>query len=401
MLEFMRIFQNEWIKLLRRRRFVIVLLLGLALISFYIYARYHSDQNQKHYNSTSSQIQMIDTQIKRIEKQVETDKSLTAEQIDSMKKQIEDMKQSKANIGKNNTATAPTKAELQQNVDQLKKSIAALTPDQAVEKGQIQTQLLIAEYQLAHPPENRDYSLTTWEAIQDFLGVGTQLFIPLLCVLLVADMVSGEQTGGTIKLLLTRPASRGKILFAKYVTAIIGAICIHIVLFAVLTGGLLAFFGSNGAAKPIVVDVKYDQVSVVKDDGTIGTGLAANTADAKVISMKTYAIKSMLLTLLATVAMCALGFFCSVLVRSAAVSTGISIAVIIIGTIIIHAMRGSTWLKYFLTPHFGLQDAWTGSLSKDFGFPMSLMQSLLISAVWVVGMYAIGHFIFKRRDVLA
>jgi ABC-2 type transport system permease protein len=29
------------------------------------------------------------------------------------------------------------------------------------------------------------------------------------------------------------------------------------------------------------------------------------------------------------------------------------------------------------------------------------MQSLLISAVWVVGMYAIGHFIFKRRDVLA
>jgi ABC-type Na+ transport system ATPase subunit NatA len=49
----------------------------------------------------------------------------------------------------------------------------------------------------------------------------------------------------------------------------------------------------------------------------------------------------MLLTLVGTIAMCTLGFFCSVLVRSAAVSTGISIAVIIIGTIIIHAMRGA------------------------------------------------------------
>jgi ABC-type transport system involved in multi-copper enzyme maturation permease subunit len=169
----------------------------------------------------------------------------------------------------------------------------------------------------------------------------------------------------------------------------------------VLTGGLLAFFGSSGGDKPIAIDVKYNQVNVVKDDGSIGTGLAANTANAKVISMQSFAIKAMLLTLLSTIAMCTLGFFCSVLVRSAAVSTGISIAVIIIGTIVIHAMRGATWLQYFLTPHFGLHDAWTGSLSRDMGFPMSLMQSLFTLGVWTIGMYAIGHFIFKRRDVLA
>jgi ABC-2 type transport system permease protein len=401
MLEFTRIFQNEWIKLLRRRRFVVVLLLGLALISFYTYARYHSEQNQRHFSSPETQNQLMDSQISQIEKQLKASNNLTAKQIDLMKQQIESLKQRKASIGNSNTATPPTKAELQQNVDQIKISIAALTPDQAVQKGQMQIQLLMAEYQLTHPPGNQSFSLTTWKAIQDFLRVGTLLFIPLLCVLLVADMVSGEQTGGTIKLLLTRPASRAKILFAKYVTAIIGAICIHIILFAVLTGGLLAFFGSSGGDKPIVIDVKYDQVNVVKDDGTIGTGLAANTTGAKVISMKEYSIKAMLLTLLATVAMCTLGFFCSVLVRSAAVSTGISIAVIIIGTIIVQAANGATWLQYILTPHFALQEAWTGSLSRDFGFPMSLMQSLLTLGVWTIGMYAIGHYIFKRRDVLA
>ncbi|MDB5056421.1 MAG: bacitracin transport permease protein BcrB [Bacilli bacterium] len=403
MLEFIRIFQNEWIKLIRRRRFVIVLLLGLALIGFYTYARYHESENQKHYNSPAVQAQMMDQQIKRVEQDLQTGTDLTAEQKAAMQKQITNMKEKKASLlsGNMDAANRITKEEIQQNINQLNKSISALTPDQAQQKGQMQVQLKINEYQLNHLPQNRDYATTTWKAIQDFLEVGTQLFIPLLCVLLVADMVSGEQTGGTIKLLLTRPASRGKILFAKYVTAIIGAICINLVLFAVLTGGLVALFGTKGDTNPAVVGVKYQQANVVKEDGTVGNALVPDAANAKVITMKSFAIQSMLLTLIASVGMCTLGFFCSVLVRSAAVSTGISMAVIIIGTIIMHALKGAAWLKYFLTPHFDLPDVWTGSLSQQFGFPMGLAQSLIILAVWTIGLYAIGHYIFTKRDILA
>jgi ABC-2 type transport system permease protein len=401
MREFLRIFQNEWIKLIRRRRFAVVLLLGLALIAFYSYARYHDSENQKRYSSPAAQTRMMDNQIKQAENQLKTDTQMNDEQKKSLQKQIEDMKTSKANIGKNNTPKSVTKEDIQLQIDGLKKSIASLAPDQAVQRGNMQIQLKVNEYQLTHLPEAGVDYITSWKSIQDFLGVGTQLFIPLLCVLLVADMVSGEQTGGTIKLLLTRPASRGKILFAKYFTSLVGAICIITVLLAVLTAGSLALFGSSGGTNATVVGVKYQQVDVLKDDGTMGTTLAPLATDAKVIPMRSFAIQSMLLTLVATIAMCTLGFFCSVLVRSAAVSTGISIAVIIIGTIVIHAMRGATWLKFFLTPNFDLSGAWAGSLSHDFGFPMSLMQSLIIIAVWVIGMYAIGHFIFKRRDVLA
>jgi ABC-2 type transport system permease protein len=399
--EFIRIFQNEWIKLIRRRRFVVVLLLGLALIAFYTYARYHQDQNQKQYNNPANQIQMMDNQIKRTQDQLDTDKTLTEEQKKSLQEQLVNMKENKANIGKDVLRTAPTKAELQQNMDGLKSSIAGLLPDQVRERGEMQIQLLMAEYRLEHSSGVPNNNLSSWVAIQDFLTVGTQLFIPLLCVLLVADMVSGEQTGGTIKLLLTRPASRVKILFAKYVTSIIGAICIHLILFGVLTGGLFAVFGSHGAANPMVVGVKYEQVNALKDDGTIGKLLVANPTDAKVISMRAFAIQAMLLTLLSTIGMCGLGFFCSVLVRSAAVSTGISIAVVIIGTILMNALRGSTWLQYFLTPHFNLPDAWEGSLSRNMGIPMSVSQSLIISAIWVVVMYVIGHYLFKKRDILA
>ncbi|QGQ97364.1 hypothetical protein EHS13_22000 [Paenibacillus psychroresistens] len=401
MLEFIRIFQNEWIKLIRRKRFIVVLLLGLALISFYTYARYHDEQNNKHYNDPATQHQMMDSQIKRVQFQLDTDKNLNEEQKKMLQEQLEDMKENKANIGKDVNQNPPTQADIQKNIDELKASIAALLPDQAVQKGEMQIQLLVAEYMLIHPVKDTNHSLSTWDAIEDFLDVGTMLFIPLLCVLLVADMVSGEQTGGTIKLLLTRPASRVKILFAKYVTAVVGAICIHILILGALTGGLLAFFGTHGAENPKVVGIKYEQVNAVKDDGTIGQQMAAKTEDATVISKRSFAINSMLLTLLSTIGMCGLGFFCSVLVRSAAVSTGISIAIIIIGTIIIEAMRGTDILKFFLTPNFNLPDIWTGDFSRSAGFSMELNQSLLISAVWIIGMYAIGHYIFKKRDILA
>jgi ABC-2 type transport system permease protein len=102
----------------------------------------------------------------------------------------------------------------------------------------------------------------------------------------------------------------------------------------------------------------------------------------------------------ATVAMCTLGFFCSMLVRSSAVSTGIALAVIIIGNIVVHSADRLKAVKYFITPHFDLPLAWSGELSKQFAFPISLVQSLIILAVWTVVMYAIGHILFKRRDVL-
>lgn len=56
-----------------------------------------------------------------------------------------------------------------------------------------------------------------------------------------------------------------KILFAKYVTAIVGAICIHIIILGVLVGSLFAVFGSHGATNPMVVGIKYDSVSAMKD----------------------------------------------------------------------------------------------------------------------------------------
>src|SRR5699024_12138861 len=57
------------------------------------------------------------------------------------------------------------------------------------------------------------------------LMLTSRVFLPMLVVILVADMVSGETTSGSIKLLLIRPVSRLKILLGKWLVSM-GAVVI-------------------------------------------------------------------------------------------------------------------------------------------------------------------------------
>lgn len=53
-----------------------------------------------------------------------------------------------------------------------------------------------------------------------FVKQGILMFIPLLIVILAADLVSGEFSSKTIKVLLTRAVPRWKILFSKFIALI-------------------------------------------------------------------------------------------------------------------------------------------------------------------------------------
>lgn len=120
---------------------------------------------------------------------------------------------------------------------------------------------------------------------------------------------------------------------------------------------------------------------------------------AVVISMQQYAINGMLLTLLSTIAMCTLGFLCSVLVRSAAVSTGLAMGVVIIGMIFLEIGRTMTWKKYLITSDFNLPVAWSGQIGSVSGGG-TLSESLIVLLVWTVVMYTAGHVLFRCRDIL-
>ncbi|AZN41108.1 ABC transporter permease subunit [Paenibacillus albus] len=401
--ELIRIVQNEWTKLIRRRRFLVVLLLGVVLVSIYTYAEHYQAVSQIHNADPVVQKQEISDRIQRLQSRLTTDTSMTEADKANIKDRIKSLNQSIDQLnGPQPDQSVFDANRTQQAIDSLNKEIAGLTPDKEVELGDLQMQVQLQQYTLDHKLPmviDHDPQITAWSAINTLLDIGSQLFIPLLCVLLAADMVSGEQTGGTIKLLLTRPASRGKILLAKYLTSITAAVLVVAIILAVLTGLSIITFGTGGASQPVAVGVAYHGVTEMIR-GSMTHTAAADPASMSIVTAAHFSFTAMLLTLAATIAMCTLGFFCSVLLRSAAVSTGVAMAVIILGTIVVHIISGVKWMQYFITANFGLPSAWTGDLSSQFGFPVNLSSSLAILLGWTIVLYAVGHALFTRRDVL-
>jgi len=86
--------------------------------------------------------------------------------------------------------------------------------------------------------------------------------VPLLVVLISADMIAGEANMGTLRLLLTRPAGRTRILFAKFFAS---SFYIFILLIWIAITGLflsLWIFGKDG-----MINAKsYEIILLNKDD---------------------------------------------------------------------------------------------------------------------------------------
>jgi len=94
--------------------------------------------------------------------------------------------------------------------------------------------------------------------------------IPLLVALVTGDLISGEAAMGTIRLLLTRPLSRGKILFSKFFAG--AAYVFVLLLWLGLTSlgiGLLIF----GAGDLIVL--KSDMITIIQADDILWRFYAA------------------------------------------------------------------------------------------------------------------------------
>lgn len=71
------------------------------------------------------------------------------------------------------------------------------------------------------------------------------LQIPFLIALVSGDLLAGEATGGTYRLLITRPVSRFSILLAKFIAGEVYTLAV-IIFFALMTLGLgLLIFGSG------------------------------------------------------------------------------------------------------------------------------------------------------------
>lgn len=321
---------NEMLKILKNKRILVIALILLVLIPIFTYAQYRNTQDQ----------------IKQL-------------------------------------GTSDWRILLQQKiVDQQNRLASSRIPEEwkTWSKLDIEQQ----QYYLEHDINPGSPGAPTF--LRKFIEQSTSLFLPLLVVVLAADIVSSEHSLGTIKLLLARPVPRWKVLLSKYLALLLG---ISLLLFlTALIGYVISgtVFGYRGWTMPVLTGFKIQGDQLV-------------TQGVHLIPQWKYLLMAYGLAWFTSIITGTLSFMVSVLVRSTAASIGIMLAAVISGSLLTQMAPTWTALKYLAFTHLSLTDYLAGKPVMIEG--MSLSFSLIILSCWAGAALVIAFVSFIRRDILA
>lgn len=320
--------KNETIKMLKKRRFQVVILIVAALIPIFVYAQVRIAENSR------KQFGEVDWQIRA-------------------EKRIADM---------SNTMSS--------NI-----------PEEWKTYRKVEIQRL--QYALDH---NVDPSApTSVNFTSTFIHNAVGLFLPLLVAVLASDIVSGEQSAGTIKLLLTRPVRRWKILMSKWITLVlfVSLVVACTALLTYLISGVA--FGFAGWSAPVATGFQV-------------TGDVLDTSGAYIIEQWQFLLMALGLAWFSCLCVAALSLMISVLVRSTAAGMGIMLATLIAGMILTNMV--STWesAKYLFMINLDTISFLAGSIPPVPGLTMGF--SLLVLTAWALSALGISFRVFTRRDML-
>jgi ABC-2 type transport system permease protein len=212
--------------------------------------------------------------------------------------------------------------------------------------------------------------------IANLILQGLFVHIPFLIVLVGGDLLAGEATAGTYRMLLTRPVSRFQVLSAKFIAGIIYT-CLLLAWLALLSlGGSLLIFGSG-------------ELLVMKSKLII---IASNDILWRFAYAYAYASLSMTTVM-------AFSFFFSVFVENAIGPIVATMALIIIFLILsaIPVDFLQNLHPYFFTSHMV---QWNGFFDDVVNYK-DILNSVWILLAHIVGLFLITAGIFIKKDILS
>lgn len=218
-----------------------------------------------------------------------------------------------------------------------------------------------------------------------FMEQALGMFLPLMIVILAADLVSGEFSTRTIKVLLTRAVPRWRILLSKYIALLMMSTLV------VLLSGILAtvisgmFYGVWGFDEPVATGFRLV-------DG------ALDASQVILVSRWQYCILIYSLAWFVAVVISSITLMISVMVTSTSSAIGIVMATLIGGQFLRFLLSDWVLVKYFFVSNLNLTDYLTGSYQQIPG--MSLTFSIGVLGAWAVVSLIIGFTVFSKKDVL-
>jgi ABC-2 type transport system permease protein len=323
-----KLIQNEMMKLIAKKRLVVIAIIIGVLVSLFTYAQYKQVLTQREKLGTNDWRTILQQQI------IDTQNRLSSSRI---------------------------------------------TPEW---KKQLQITLQQEQYYLDKNINPSEPGAPTF--IRIFFENSIDLFIPLMVMVIASDLVSSEYSLGSIKLLLTRPVQRWKVLLSKYITlclAISLIIAIASILSYIISGMI---FGYKGWGAPILTGFNVTD-----------TGL--KTTDVKVLPLWMFLLMDLGLVWFVALVVGTLSFMLSVLIRSTAAGMGVMLAALISGAILSNMVSSWESAKYLFMVNLRLTDYMKGAAPPIEGMTLSFSMSVLL--VWWAAALVVSFFIFTKKDV--
>jgi ABC-2 type transport system permease protein len=378
----------------------------------------HEKANEDHYNGLTSienQIQDLSNQLNKLSQQPKsTSRDETIQSLESALKAAQQRLALDQRI-----LSGDWRPVVQNYVNQLKQSGSAQAnpfqsgkvsvqdaslPDLQL-YGDAKVNIMALQYSLDHnvrPPLS--WQNSAYQRTSDFLDFAAAVFFPLLVIVLVADIVSGEATDGTIKLLLVRPMSRLKIMVGKWLTSLIGSVLITGVVAGLLFLVGIAVYETGGGNWGKLVGVRY--TTVAPSPAFPGQSMAGGQTlypvydHAAFIPYVQYLLSAIGLLILSMMAVATVSFLCSTLFKSAMASTGVAFGVVIIGSIVVNITHAK-WTVWLFPVHLSLLADWTGRLAFFTGaLNATLTTGILVLIGWSIVCLVAALVYFSRKDVL-
>ncbi|MED4228111.1 ABC transporter permease [Neobacillus cucumis] len=245
----------------------------------------------------------------------------------------------------------------------------------AMEKQYFKKEIAINDYRIQHniPPKEK-YSV--WSFVKD----SSQLIMlaGVFIIIVAAGIVASEFNWGTIKLLLIRPINRSKILLSKYITVLLFALLMLVIMFVFsgLLGAIL--FGLPEKAAPYL---NYSNGHVSEQNMLIHLLIY-------------YGLSSIDMIMLVTMA-----FMISAVFRNSSLAIGLSLFLLFTGgqfTALL-AMKFD-WAKYILFANTDLMQYFEGTPLVD---GMTVPFSIFILVIYFALFQLLAFYVFNKRDIAA
>lgn len=200
--------------------------------------------------------------------------------------------------------------------------------------------------------------------------------IPFLITLVAGDLMAGEASAGTYRVLITRPVTRFSIVTAKFIAGVIYT-AILIIWLAMLSLGLGTILFGSGE----LISLQSNAIVVFASNDVLWRFLLAY--GFAIVSMSVVTV---------------IAFFFSSLVENSIGPIITTMAIIIIFIIISHIdVSAFQTIKPYLFTNY--MDGWKSFFNKPLDYS-SVWDSLLVLGIHIFGLYGLTLFLFRRKDIL-